>query len=144
MHAVIFLGFMSLLVRKLQLDRSLATMSHFVYAGLAGGLFAGVKDVIEIAVLAAVGYAFYRRLVQKPARLERNREAVLILSLIIAIMMTDLLFDGFRFALLADSDAGIAEERSHAFAGSAIADALSQLSDQRSSPDTRRPIGSRC
>ncbi len=90
-----------------------------------------VKDVIEIAVLAAVGYAFYRRLVQKPARLERNREGLLILSLIAAIMMTDLLFDGFRFALLADSDAGISEERSHAFAGSAIADALSRLSDQQ-------------
>ena len=51
-------------------------------------------------MLAAVGYAFYRRLVQKPARLERNREALLILSLIAAIMITDFLFDGFRFALV--------------------------------------------
>ena len=130
MHAVIFLGFITLLVRKVQL-LIIGYNEHFVYAGLAGKLFAGVKDVIEIAVLVAVGYAFYRRLVQKPARLERNREGLLILSLIAAIMITDLLFDGFRFALLADSDAGISEERSHAFAGSAIADALSRLSDQQ-------------
>ncbi|MGZ9076453.1 MAG: hypothetical protein ACXW13_11835, partial [Burkholderiaceae bacterium] len=130
MHAVIFLGFITLLVRKVQLV-IIGYDEHFVYAGLAGRLFAGVKDVIEIAVLAAVGYAFYRRLVQKPARLERNREGLLILSLIAAIMLTDLLFDGFRFALLADSDAGILEERSHAFAGSAIAEALSRLSDQQ-------------
>ena len=130
MHAVIFLGFITLLVRKVQLV-IIGYDEHFVYAGLAGKLFAGVKDVIEIAVLAAVGYAFYRRLVQKPARLERNREGLLILSLIAAIMVTDLLFDGFRFALLADSNAGISEERSHAFAGSAIADALSKLSDQQ-------------
>ena len=75
---------------------------NFVHSGLAGQLFAGFKDLIEIAVLAAVGYALWRRLVQKPARLERNREGLLILSLIAAIMITDLLFDGFRFALLSD------------------------------------------
>ena len=97
MHAVIFLGFMTLLVRKVQL-LIIGYDECFVYAGLAGRLFAGFKDVIEIAVLAAVGYALYRRLVLKPARLERNREALLILSLIAAIMITDLSFDGFRFA----------------------------------------------
>ena len=63
------------------------------------------KDVIEIAVLVAVGYAFWRRLVQKPVRLERNREALIVLSLIAAIMITDFLFDGFRFALLAGTAA---------------------------------------
>ena len=67
-----------------------------------------------------VGYAFWRRYVQKPARLEPNREALLILSLITAIMITDFLFDGFRFALFAGSDAGIAHERAYAFAGSRV------------------------
>ena len=124
MHAVIFLGFMTLLVRKVQL-LIIGYDEKFVYAGLAGKAFAGFKDVTEIAVLAAVGYALWRRLVQKPARLERNREGLLILSLIAAIMITDLLFDGFRFALMADTDTGIAHERSFAFAGSALAQALS-------------------
>jgi len=84
--------------------------------------------VIEIAVVVAVAYAFWRRLVQKPARLERNREALVILSLIAAIMVTDFLFDGFRFALLSQTVPAIEHERSYAFAGCAIAGALSGLS----------------
>ena len=127
MHAVIFLGFVTLLVRKLEL-LLIAYREHFVYPGAAGEFFATAKDVIELAVLAAVGYAFWRRLVQKPLRLEKNREALLILSLIAAIMVTDLLFDGFRFALLAAADTAIGRERSYAFAGRAIAALLSGLS----------------
>ena len=127
MHAVIFLGFLSLLVRKVQL-LVIGYDEHFVYPGAAGAAFTAFKDVIEIAVLLAVGYGFWRRLVQKPARLERNREALLVLSLIAAIMVTDFLFDGFRFALLSQSVPAIAEERSFAFAGDAIAAALSGLS----------------
>jgi Fe-S oxidoreductase len=130
MHAVIFLGFMTLLVRKVQL-LVIGYSEHFVYPGMLGAAFAGFKDVIEIAVLAAVGYAFWRRLVQKPARLERNREAMLVLSLIAAIMITDFLFDGFRFALLSASQPEIAHERSFAFAGSALAGMLSGLSPQQ-------------
>ena len=98
MHAVIFLGFMTLLVRKVQL-LAVGYDETFVYPGLPGGMFASFKDGVEIAVLCAVGYALWRRLVQKPARLEGNREALLILSLIAAIMITDFAFDGFRFAL---------------------------------------------
>ena len=53
MHAVIFLGFLALLARKLQLfaigyDESVA------FPGLAGGLFAAFKDGVEAAVLARV------------------------------------------------------------------------------------------
>jgi Fe-S oxidoreductase len=127
MHAVIFLGFMSLLVRKVQL-LVIGYDESFVYPGLAGGVFASVKDLIELAVLSAVGYALWRRVVQKPRRLERNREALAILSLIAAIMITDFLFDGFRFALKEAADPGIAHERSFAFAGGAIAAMFSGLS----------------
>jgi Fe-S oxidoreductase len=128
MHAVIFVGFMSLLLRKLQLiaigyDESVA------FPGVAGGLFAGFKDVIELAVLLACGYALYRRFVQKPRRLEKNREALLVLSLIIAIMITDFAFDGFRFALRSATDPAIAHERGFAFIGGAIASTLSGYSE---------------
>ena len=129
MHAVIFLGFMALLARKLQLI-VIGYYEPFAFSGLAGGLFAFGKDVVELAVLAAVGYAFWRRYVQKPRRLEANREALLILSLITAIMITDFLFDGFRFALYASTDPGIAHERAFAFAGSRVGDALSVLSPE--------------
>ncbi len=129
MHAVIFLGFMALLARKLQLI-VIGYDEPFTIPGLAGGLFAAGKDVVELAVLAALAYAFWRRYVQKPARLEANREALLILSLITAIMITDLLFDGFRFLLFAGSDAAIAHERAYAFAGRRVGDALSVLSPE--------------
>ena len=120
MHAVIFLGFMALLVRKLQLI-AIGYHEPFVYPGLAGGLFAGLKDIVELAVLGALAYAFWRRYVLRPQRLEKNREALLVLVLITVIMVTDLLYDGFRFALFSAADAGIAHERDFAFAGSALA-----------------------
>lgn len=119
MHAVIFLGFMTLLARKLQLI-AIGYHEPFVYPGLAGGLFAAAKDAVELAVLAALAYAFHRRYVLRPRRLEPNREALLVLSLITVIMLTDLAYDGFRFALFADTVPGIAHERDFAFAGRAL------------------------
>jgi Fe-S oxidoreductase len=127
MHAVIFLGFMSLLLRKMQLI-AIGYDESAAFPGLAGGLFAGFKDGIELAVLIACGYALYRRFALKPRRLEQNREAVLILALIIVIMITDFAFDGFRFALRSAGDPGIAHERGFAFVGSAIASTLSEWS----------------
>jgi Fe-S oxidoreductase len=123
MHAVIFLGFMALLARKLQLI-AIGYHEPFVYPGLAGGLFAGLKDIVELAVLGALAYAFWRRYVLRPQRLEKNREALLVLVLITVIMVTDLLYDGFRFALFSAADEGIAHERGFAFAGSALASAF--------------------
>src|SRR4051795_13275152 len=65
MHAVIFTGFMALLARKLQLI-VIGYDERFVYGGAFGPAFSFGKDWVEVAVLAAVGYAFLRRLVQKP------------------------------------------------------------------------------
>jgi Fe-S oxidoreductase len=134
MHTVIFVGFMTLLVRKIQL-LVIGYYEPFVYPGLAGGVFAAAKDVVELALLVALAYAFWRRYVRPPARLEPNREALLVLSLITVIVVTDLAFDGFRFALLAGTDAGIAHERAFAFAGRWIGDALAGL------PQTSLRIG---
>jgi hypothetical protein len=99
MHAVIFLGFMSLLVRKVQL-LAIGYSETFVWPDAFGGPFAAFKDGVEVAVTLAVLYGFYRRFVLHPKRLEPNREAILVLGLILAIMLTDFAFDGFSFALL--------------------------------------------
>ena len=123
MHAVIFLGFMSLLLRKLQLI-AIAYDETATFPDWFGGPFAAFKDLIELAVIAAVLYAFWRRFVLRPARLEANHEALLVLGLILVIMLTDLAFDGFRFALLSASEPGIAHERAFAFAGGAVANAV--------------------
>jgi len=129
MHAVIFLGFMTLLVRKVQL-LVIGYSPTFVYPGAVGGLYAALKDLVEVAVTVAVLYAFWRRFVLKPRRLEPNREAILVLSLILTIMVTDFLYDGFKFALLGSKDSGIAHEQSFAFVGSTAAAALSGLSTE--------------
>jgi Fe-S oxidoreductase len=127
MHSVIFIGFLSLLLRKLQLI-AIGYDEHFVLPGLLGGPFAAFKDAVEIAVTLAVLYGLWRRLVLKPPRLERNREGLLVLVLILVIMLTDIAFDGFRFARLGDSVPGIAHERSFAFAGGAVAQLVQGLS----------------
>ncbi len=123
MHAVIFLGFMSLLIRKVQL-LAIGFSESFVWSEAFGGPFAAFKDAVEVAVTLAVLYGLYRRFVARPARLEANREAILVLGLILAIMVTDFAFDGFRFARLSATDAGIAHEAQWAWAGSAVAQAF--------------------
>ena len=120
MHTIIFLGFVSLLVRKLQLV-VIGFDAEFALTGSLGDAFTVWKDLVEVGVLLAVGYAFYRRLLLKPARLEPNREGLLVLGLIAAIMITDFAFDAFRFAQLADSVPAIAHERAHAPIGGWLA-----------------------
>ncbi len=127
MHAVIFLGFMSLLIRKVQL-LAIGYSEGFVWPETFGGPFAAFKDGVEVAVTLAVLYGFYRRFVSRPSRLEPNREAILVLGLILVIMVTDFAFDGFRFARLAGTDAGIAHEAHWAWAGQAVAQAFGGLS----------------
>mgnify|MGYP006276697473 CR=1 FL=1 len=129
MHATLFLGFMSLLLRKIQLI-AIGYYEPFTYPGLAGGLFAAFKDFVELAVALALCYAFFRRYVLRPKRLEPNKEALLVLSLITAIIFTDFMFDGFRFALFSATDPGLAHERTFAFIGGPIATALAGLSPE--------------
>ncbi|PIE91163.1 MAG: Fe-S oxidoreductase FadF [Acidobacteria bacterium] len=135
MHAVIFYGFMTLLFRKIQLI-VIGYSEDFVYPGLIGGAYAWLKDFIEVAVVLAILYAFFRRLVVKPRRLEPNKEAMVILGLILGIMVTDFMYDGFKFALKATESGELASlavpdlvhERHFAFVGSAVGTALSGLS----------------
>ncbi len=116
MHAVIFLGFLSLLLRKLQLIAA-GYIETASLPAFFGGPFAAFKDFVELAVLAAVAVAFWRRLVLRPARLAPRGEALLVLSLIAAIMLTDFAFDAFRFARLAGSVPALAHEQAFAFIG---------------------------
>jgi Fe-S oxidoreductase len=127
MHAVLFAGFMALLLRKVQLV-VIGYHEPFTYPGPAGALFALLKDGVELAVLGAVAYGFHRRFVRPPQRLEPNREAIVVLTLIAAIMLTDFAFDGFRFALFASSDPAIGHERAFAPVGSLLASAFSVAS----------------
>jgi Fe-S oxidoreductase len=126
MHAIIFFGFLTLLVRKLHLIvigyAELATIP-----GVFGAGYTALKDLIELAVLIAVGYGFWRRFVIRPRRLEPNREALLVLTLILAIMVTDFGFDAFRFARYAATVPAIAHEQAWAWIGGPLSSLVSAL-----------------
>jgi Fe-S oxidoreductase len=99
LHLFIFWGFVLLTV---------GTIEHFLH-----GLFPGARlplldawgpyrfsqDLFNVLVLVGVGMALYQRLVLRPARLTYNADALLILSLIGALMVTNLLASGARVAL---------------------------------------------
>jgi Fe-S oxidoreductase len=127
MHAVIFFGFITLLVRKLHL----IVIGYAPEATIPGAFGAGYtawKDFVELAVLVAVGFGFWRRFVHRPHRLEPNREAFLVLGLITLIMLTDFGFDAFRFAKLAPLSAAVAHEQAWAWIGGPLAQGLAGLS----------------
>lgn len=97
MHALIFWGFLVLLVRA----------GQFFVIGFFPGieirlpvfetvyrLYSLLKDGFVLLVICAALYGLYRRLVVKPARLQDSFEGILILSLILLIMLTDILFEG--------------------------------------------------
>lgn len=104
MHAMIFWGFCILLIRSLHLY-GLGFVEGFELPlfgeeTILGYLYMTLKDITELLVLVMVGYAVYRRVVLKPARLHNTREAYLILVLIGVLMVSDLLFDAARFHLV--------------------------------------------
>jgi len=105
MHALIFWGFLILLIRAgeffivglfPQID------SHF--SGTAPLIlpYFWVKDGAIFMVTLATLYALYRRLVIKPEGLTLSIEGVVILSLILIIMASDILFDAAFLALHPD------------------------------------------
>ncbi len=129
MHAVIFLGFCALLLRKLQLI-AIGYVESASFPDAFGGPFAAFKDGVELAVTLAVLYALWRRFVLRPPRLEPNREAVLVLGLILCIMVTDFAFDAFRFARLSALYPSVAHEQGWAFIGGALAQGAAALSPE--------------
>ena len=126
MHAAIFFGFLTLLVRKLHL----IVIGYDPFAtipGAFGAAYTAFKDFIELVVLAAVFYGFWRRFVLRPRRLEPNREALLVLTLILVIMITDFGFDAFRFARYAATVPAIAHEQAWAWVGGPLSHLLTGL-----------------
>lgn len=106
MHALIFWGFLMLLVRSISImGRGFAgpdsNWSLFWFWPGLETLYTYLKDWTELVVLAMVGYAWFRRAVTRPKRLTITFSGYLVLSLIGGLMITDFLYDGARFAQLA-------------------------------------------
>ena len=84
MHAFIFWGFLVLLFRSASLiGRAYApewsSWTLFWFCPTLDGWYALLKDVTELVVLAMIAWAFFRRLVVRPKRLENSFSAFLIL-----------------------------------------------------------------
>ncbi len=105
MHALIFWGFLAVALRTTTLfGHGLAGMPDHEWClplfgpKTLGPIYTAFYTTAEIWVLAAVLYAFYRRLVVRPERVHLTGEALLILGLIGGLMITDFLFDATAVA----------------------------------------------
>ena len=109
MHALIFWGFLILLFRAAEfffIGFFPTTNFSFPATDTIFMAYAWVKDAAVLMVSLAVSFALYRRLILKPARLTLSAEGLLILLLILAIMVSDAIFDSAFLALHPESHVG--------------------------------------
>ncbi|CAN5762660.1 (Fe-S)-binding protein [soil metagenome] len=109
LHAAIFWGFVILTVGTL--DRVSFFFVHTVLAAILDGwlwrLLVLGQNVFVLAVLAAIGWALFRRVVLRaPRRMTLSRDGLVILLLIGAVVLTEWLAEAFRLARFDDPDAG--------------------------------------
>ncbi|MEO8562580.1 MAG: (Fe-S)-binding protein, partial [bacterium] len=99
MHALIFWGFMVLTAGTVEIVIA-GVFPAFSFALFLPDVlyraYSASQDVFALLVIAAVGFALYRRLVLHPKRLEgdglEHTDALIILSMIMGLMVTLLLF----------------------------------------------------
>ncbi len=98
MHATIFWGFIIISVGTLeQFVGTLYQGASFEFIGeRAYSSLLIVQDSLTAAVLLAVGYAFYRRLIVRPEGLGKSKDATIVLILTGSLMLSILLMNGFH------------------------------------------------
>ena len=137
MHAAIFWGFIVLTAGTIELMIQ-GVFPQFSYASFLPtpiyAIYALSQDVFALLVLAAVVFAYYRRLVLHPRRLEGDKlehtDALIILGLIGALMVTLLLTNAFHCLL---DPASVGPEK---FVSRAIAAAIAPVSPHPVGLDT--------
>jgi Fe-S oxidoreductase len=115
MHAGIFWGFVLLTVGTANVVTG-GLVETVVSAPFGGALWTAVsamQNVVAVIVLVCIVWAFWRRLVSRPARLTFNNDALVILAMIGGVVATELLAEAFEFAVHGDQPG--------AFVASAIA-----------------------
>ncbi|HAN30994.1 MAG TPA: (Fe-S)-binding protein [Myxococcales bacterium] len=136
MHAFTFWGFCVLSIRTTLLFVN-AFAPDFFLPGFLHPLYDFSKDITELLVLLMVCGFIYRRVVVQPARIHYSTEALVILSFIGGLMLTDFLYDGLHYGGMAAaaSQAGqsaLADHYlsfiAHAPIGSALASYFAQSS----------------
>jgi Fe-S oxidoreductase len=98
MHALIFWGFLILLLRSMALIGAAFTehmhWSIFFFSEPLAGWYTLLKDVTELVVAGMILVAYFRRWVIRPWRITQSRDAEFVLLLILLLMVTDFCLDG--------------------------------------------------
>jgi Fe-S oxidoreductase/nitrate reductase gamma subunit len=99
MHATIFWGFIILTLGSIEFFGKGVTEQFHLPLLSNTPAYLILQDTFSLAVIAAVAYAAFRRLVTRPRRLTLSAEGLLILLLIFGLMVTDLAADAGRILL---------------------------------------------
>jgi Fe-S oxidoreductase len=88
MHVVMFYGFITLQFGAIELVIKGLSKGYELPFGSAHKYFSVMQEITTFLILAAVGYAFYRRYIEKLKRLKRGFKSGLVLLLISSLMAT--------------------------------------------------------
>ncbi|GAA0358003.1 heterodisulfide reductase-related iron-sulfur binding cluster [Bacillus horti] len=104
MHFFIFYGFIILQLGAIDLiGKGLTGNAYWLPLGSAYPFFVLMQEITVVIILLAVGYAGYRRFVEKLPRLKRNAKASLVIIFIFALMFTVIMSLGFEAVMLTQS-----------------------------------------
>jgi Fe-S oxidoreductase len=107
MHVAIFWGFLVLLVTtgNYFTNGLVETILAWPLGGVAWIAAVAVANLFIALILGALGYAAWRRIVKRPTRLALSRDAFIILSMILGVVVTEVAADALRFVALPDDPA---------------------------------------
>lgn len=107
MHALIFWGFLTLLVTtgNYLTNGLVEAVLAWPFGGVIWMAAVGVANLFVGLVIAAVLFAVFRRTVLRPTRLALSRDAFIILALILGVVISELLGDAMRFVAAPDDPA---------------------------------------
>jgi Fe-S oxidoreductase len=104
MHFALFAGSTILLIANINIVTGGLPQAVLGWPleGALWALLTGIQNLLAVAVLGAVAYAAFRRLVTRPARLLTTRTSMLILLFITGVVSTELLAQAFEAAAHGD------------------------------------------
>jgi Fe-S oxidoreductase/nitrate reductase gamma subunit len=104
MHAGIFWGFVLLTIGTANIVTGgvIQSILSVPFGGMLWAAVSAMQNVVAVIVLAAILWAFERRLISKPRRLTYNRDALIILSMIGGVVATELFAQVFEVARFGD------------------------------------------
>ncbi len=104
MHAGIFWGFILLTIGTANIVTGgvIEQLLSIPFDGLLWTLISAMQNLVAVIVLVSIGWAFVRRLITRPRRLTFNRDALVILSMIGGVVLTEVLAEALEFAAHGD------------------------------------------